>query len=69
MTKDSFIPTLRIAPKPLSLDCPEIPFKEDVSCCCQGCSGHYEDRHVMIVDDLGPVCMNCLYNLAYRYLR
>jgi len=33
--------------------------------CCQGCGGMYADADVMIVDDVGPICFNCLYNLAF----
>ncbi len=50
--------------KPSNMNCPEILFEEDVSCGCQGCSGSYDHNNVLIVDGVGPVCHNCLYNLA-----
>ena len=55
---------LKTEPKPKSIYCPEIQFKEDVSNCCKGCGKHYADKNVMIVSSVGPVCLNCLYNIA-----
>lgn len=37
-------------------------------CGCQGCGKVYAGTHVMIVEDLGPVCMNCNYWMAYILL-
>ncbi len=31
---------------------------------CQGCGHNFVSDNVMIVDDVGPVCFNCLYHIA-----
>lgn len=34
-------------------------------CYCQGCGKPYLNDNIMIVDCLGPVCLNCNYWMAY----
>lgn len=46
----------------------EVPWVEDVTCGCQTCNGNYKESDVMMVDDVGPICGNCLYHLAYKVL-
>ena len=35
---------------------------------CQGCGQIYDPDTVMIVDDVGAVCFNCLYHLTREIL-
>ncbi len=36
---------------------------------CQGCNLSYIPDDVMIVEGIGPVCLNCLHDIAKRALR
>ncbi len=56
---------LQATPKPSNVDCPELPSgtNRDDGNGCQGCGGLYADNHVLIVDNVGPVCKNCVHNL------
>ena len=47
-----------------SLGGDEVPFVEDETYLCQVCSRSFLGEAVMIVDNVGPVCMRCLHNLA-----
>lgn len=33
---------------------------------CQGCGGTYDPSDVMVVDDVGPVCLECTYRILQR---
>ena len=50
-----------------TLNCPEKESKDedrdDVNG-CQGCGAGYADKHVLMVEGVGPICHNCFYNLA-----
>jgi len=49
------------------LHCPEKESKDedrdDVNG-CQGCGAGYSDDNVTMIEGVGPICHNCLYNLA-----
>lgn len=63
--KNRLLRHLSDTPKPANMNCHEIPFEEARYLDgCQGCGGSYDNNHVLIVDGLGPICHNCLYNLA-----
>lgn len=64
LSRSQLINLLKKAPIPESIECPEAKNRSS-SNGCQGCSACYDDDHVMIIDDLGPVCFKCLYWLAY----
>ncbi len=52
-----------------SLDCPETPdAPESETSTCMSCLKDYNNKDVMIVEDVGPMCMICLHNAAYLLL-
>lgn len=63
--RNDLIAYLQAAAKPIRTRlCAELPpdTDRDHGNGCQGCGGLYADKDVMIVDGVGPVCRNCVFN-------